>query len=205
MIGGRQGTRQGQMKAELFHYIGITVKRQQIALAWREAVWLAAGNLGLGQGRAEGIKIGHNPCREIAKSSGVALRHQRQEALQIQHLQTRHLNCGQALRQLPYGGAQGFGADPLGQPEGRLDRAVKSVFARIGRHRCQIQPQIGLRHNAARGWIPAQPRSGGLGEWPLFWGVIDGVAFHLFHVAPPSVIVSHPCDKALTRLQVPLA
>ena len=93
------------------------------------------------------------------------------------------------------------------QPEGRAEGAVKAVFARLCRQLRHITQagQLWLRPGGAGDCIPAQPRSGGLGEWPLFWGVIDGVTFHLFHATPPSVIVSHPCDKALTGLQVPLA
>jgi hypothetical protein len=96
------------------------------------------------------------------------------------------------------------GKDPLRQPEGRFDRAMKAVFARISRHRGHIKPQIGLCHSAARGRIPAQPSGGGLGKATVFGRIIDGVAFHLVHATPPSVILSHLCDKALAGLQDPL-
>ena len=204
VIFGRQVARQGQMKAALFHDVGIAVKIEQLALTWCQTFGPAASNLGLVQGRAQRVKLGHNPRRQIAKGGLIALGYQRQEPFQVQHLQTWHRDSGKRLGHLRHGCQQVIDTGPLHQPEGRLDRAMKAVFARISRHSRQIKPQFGLNYSAPRGRIPAQPSGCGLGKGSLFGRVIDGVAFHLFHGAPPSVILSHLCDDPLAGLQDPL-
>jgi len=179
-----QRSRQGQMKAEFFHHIGVAVNRQQIALARRQAIRVAAGSFGFGQGSAVGVQHPHHLGGQTGQAGGIAVGHEGQKAFEIDHLQTRQRNGPILPGKCLHRGCQIARTDPSGQPERRLDRAVKAVAARRGGqigHGSRQTGNRGLDGNLPDLRVPPQPGRRRIGKAARWRRVEDRVAFHFIH------------------------
>lgn len=185
---------QGEVKAELLHHEGITPAVQQGALARGEAVGTAAGDLGRGQGRAQGIKVAHHLCRKLPQGGRIAVRYKRQEPVERRHPQPRQRHGPQPRGKRRHGRPEIVGSHAGGKPEGRLDGAVKAVTARLGGDRPGRKAKIGRRRFLTACGIAAKPPGGAVGKGAGGRRVVNGISFHIGHDGP----IRRDCHTGVT-------
>ena len=194
---------QRQVKAELLHHEGIAPAIEQLALAQAQPFGAAPGDLVSRQGGAQRVQSLDDRSRQGAQRGGIAVGHQRKKAIKVRQPQPWQLDRRQLGAQVGHGTVQRGQIDAIRQTEGRLDGAVKAVFAWITGDRRRVQPQIGRHHGLTADRIPAQPCACAVPEFPGRRGIIHGIPFHLFHGVALAVdchtVVTGRCHSADPR------
>ena len=176
---GIKATRQAEMEFKFLHHIRIAINRQKCALAIRQLIGSAPGNLRLGQGRTKAVQPLDHLCGQIGQCR-IFARHERKESPQQDQFQPLHRNPALILRQCRDGLRQILGRHARSEAERRFDGAVEPVFARLGRVSRNAR-HIGVAHSTTPRKIPSQPRSGGVSKSAITGRIIDRKAFHLVH------------------------
>ena len=166
-------------------------------LAWRQPFGAALGHLGGIEGGAKRLQPLDHGFSKRAQRGGVTLRHQRKETVKVLQPQPRQNHRRELPRQCGKARPQIRLALAFCQSEGRLDRAMEPVFARLRGDFRGGQAQVGLLHRTAQRGIPAQPGGRDIGKIPGRRGVIHGKTFDLIHARCLSGPMSHRCDAPM--------
>lgn len=164
--------RKCQVKPEFFHHIGIAPLYQQGVLPRCQAGFATARQLCVAGGRAETVKrTDAGRCHPL-QGFCVTVGCQRQESAQRGQRQT--ITDGRRKRRRQFRDRLFKICDgaSLLEPEGRLQRAMKPVFARCHCNVTQIG-QVGLTRRLTVHNIPPEPRCPEIGQRPCRRHIIN--------------------------------
>ena len=193
-LAARKATCECDVKAEFVHHVRIAPLRQKRLLPGAEPGFATAGKLGLGWRGAEGIETFDNRACQRGQWRLVPNDGQGKEASDAVQGQPVERRRRQTSRKMLHRGFKLLQGCSSGQPERRLDRAVKPVFTwrcgYLGDRTRQAQ-NLRVRDGRALFNVPSQPMCAERGEGAAWGSVVDTKSVKLHGAS----FVFHATDK----------
>ena len=151
--------RKRQMKPKVLKDVGVAPGDKVFILSRRQGRFAAAGEVGLGQRRAQRVKLRNAAGGQGGEVSCVAVGDQRQKVTKRRDLQARELDRGLRCSERCACVKKVVLRTALRQSKRRLQRAMEPVLARRGRHGGKVDlVHIERGNRQPTLHVPPQPR-----------------------------------------------